>query len=519
MEIPGYEKLQQISVNGPVAVYHGLHTVLRRRTLLKVYTGNNPELLQRFENEARIVAKIQHTDFVTVYDFGRINANTFYIAMEYIDGGNLSEYLRDHQLDTAEKIDICFRIASAIANLHNRNIIHRDLKPENILLTRSGKLKIADFGLSMNSTSNGDSANGALLGTPLFMSPEQVNNKSINKSSDIFALGAIYYWLISGKNPFEAGVIGETFSKIIGYNPPPLNKTIDGIPDWFSELVVKMLSKNESKRPADGKAVCDIFIKNIPDRKIEPPEEKETTGRTRKILPFIIGMAGLIIIIWGLFTFPYWQQTENNRGNTDQTDGMVSINPSDSTQKEPATDDKNQNKTQLPLQTAQTEKFRSKDIAQPDDNIQNTADTYIYVDTYPWCRVFLDYKLLDETPFKDSIKVQPGKHILSLQNPEYASFTDTVFIKSGINNKFKFNLDSLCYQLVLSVQPWGKVFIDNKYIGTTPLKKPIMLTRNNKTLKITNDYYKDHLEKLYWPGKKTIKRNIILRPNSLSSEN
>ncbi len=507
MEISGYEQFETIVSNGPVTVYRAMHTILQRPTLLKVYTGNNPDLIERFENEARIVARINHPDFVTVYDFGRTSENHFFIAMEYVDGGNLTEHLTRHNLNIQEKTELCGQIAACMARLHEYKIIHRDLKPENILVTSSGKLKIADFGLSLNATAQTKTAEGALLGTPLYMSPEQVNNKKLTPASDIFALGVIFYTVMSGSNPFQSKSIGEILSKIISYTPPSLIQQNPNIEVWFSDLVDKMLSKAPGKRPSDGAQVHQFF-KNYSSN-VEIPSEKHKPLKQKFPFRTTMILMGLMLVI---FVFYYFQNT-----NPGQSDKNLT----------------NPDSIQLPVESAQdsvpsvlTEKPKKKSKfnsnqqpakhSNPKPANRPLAATYIYVDSYPWCRVYLDYKLLDETPFKDSIQVSPGKHILSLQNPAFASYSDTVFIKAGVNNTFKFNLDSLCYRLVLSVQPWGKVYIDNQYIGTTPLQKPILLTRKNKILTIKNDYFITYSDSLNWPGKQEITLNVKLRPKETS---
>ncbi len=498
--IANYNIIETISENGPVSVYKAVHTVLNRKTLLKVHHSDDKKLIKRFESEARIVAELNHPSIVAIYDYGRASDKDFYISMEFIAGGNLNDYLEEHALSLDEKLNLCLSIARCIAVIHKHGYIHRDLKPQNLLVDTDGSVKLTDFGISFHESLKRTTPDGRLLGTPLFMSPEQINNLPVTKQSDLYSLGVIFYQVLSGQNPFDAPNFGEIFSKILTYKPRALNSLNSKIPDGFSELTDKLLSKEVEKRPAKIDEVLVVLKEGL---NIQEKDDSEINVKKTKsnLFYFLIPAAILLIFI------AYFVQKDAQPKSPSLPPDTVNtaINKKDNN----VTSGNNiiKGDTEISLNKDhlnQPKKKLDREIIAP------KKETKLFVNTYPWCRIYLDYQLIDTTPLKDSIVIKPGKYLLSLQNSAYPSWNDSIEITANRTNIFNYNLDSIFYKLELTVQPWGKVFIDGNYYGTTPLDKPIMLSKKNKTILIENQYYKSYTDTLFWTGKPLISKNIIL---------
>jgi len=502
-KIAGYTLLEKISENGPISVYKAEHQLLKRLTLLKVYRGADKKLIERFKEEARTVADINSENIVAIYDFGHFGNDIFFISMEYVDGGNLRDLL-ENKPEVTDLLTLFAHLAFALSILHQKEYVHRDLKPENILVTLDGEIKITDFGISFSEALDRVTPQGALLGTPLYMSPEQINNEKVTTQSDLFALGIIYHELCSGIHPFRAETYGEIFSNILSVQPAKLSQINSKIPLWFSDLVDKLLQKSPSKRAKSVAEVLQIFNENL---SISFPEKSANIDKSFKWRFYTIP-ASLILIL--LIFYGLDNNDLNNKALVDSTLFQQKVDSISAGLQSPF----NSRGTDNSLKDISDNQNALQEIKVK--NIPVSQTTGFFINTFPWCRVYLDYKLLDTTPFKDTLEVRPGKYILSLQNPSYPSWIDTIIIEKGKTNLFSYNLDSLYYIIDLTVYPWGKVYIDDNFIGITPLNKTIFVSRKNKTLRIENEYYQTYQDTLTWHNG-IISKNIIL--NELNVQN
>jgi serine/threonine protein kinase len=204
-----FRLIRKLGEGGMGQVYLAEQISLRRRVAVKLLRSDlagQEVSLKRFRAEAKIVAQLNHPNIVQVYAFGE-SEGVHYMAMEYVDGRNLRDYLRRHgPAPVALVLHIVQQVALALQRASELGLVHRDIKPENILLTRRGEVKVADFGLSR--MIQGEEAQrltqtGTTLGTPLYMSPEQVEGRPLDCRSDIYSLGVTCYHLLAGRPPFE----------------------------------------------------------------------------------------------------------------------------------------------------------------------------------------------------------------------------------------------------------------------------------------------------------------------------
>ncbi|HGY55864.1 MAG TPA: serine/threonine protein kinase [Caldithrix abyssi] len=509
--IANYEIIKTIAESGPSAVYVARHKKLGRKTLLKVYSGADKALIERFEREARIVADLNSDAIVAIYDFGEDDGR-FFISMEYIDGWNLQDYLSDHKPDVAEVIDFSYQISYCLTVLHQKGYIHRDLKPENILVDRQKRIKLTDFGLTLHQSLNRITSDGDLLGTPLYMSPEQINNRPLTPASDVFSMGIIFYQMASGTNPFEAGQVGEVFSKILTYTPPHLSDIQPSLPQWYAELVMRLLEKEAGKRPPTA---AEVFLrikeKSLAHQNNDLPAVLRDEEKPRiKTWGIYVALFTAILTLGYFYGFEYIKDSFwLSRDSIQQapkfavTDSQKILQPDTLP---PANETISRPDNEIGMATNQT----SSDSNPATGQLPEEDKTTFFVKTYPWCNIFLDYRLVGTTPMAKPIHIKPGKYILGLQNPNYPSYTDTIRIEAFKANSFAYNLDSLLLRVDLQVLPWGNVYIDDKYIGTTPLQKPLYLAPGKYIIRVTNDFYPTWVDTIVYLKNSSNRKRIVL---------
>jgi serine/threonine protein kinase len=225
-------------------------TVALKTMRMDVHGLESADLMRRFKNEARAAGLLNHPNIVTIYDAGE-HDGVFYIAMEYLEGTTLQELLAERRvLEAAEAVKLSREIARGLDYAHAHGVVHRDVKPANIMITRSGAVKIMDFGIAKSSGNM--TGTGQVLGTPNYMSPEQVKGKSLDGRSDLFSLGVILYEMLTGEKPFHGQNVTTIIYKIVNENPIPPRELDATVPASLSALVLKALAKSPDERYQTG---------------------------------------------------------------------------------------------------------------------------------------------------------------------------------------------------------------------------------------------------------------------------
>jgi serine/threonine-protein kinase len=244
-----YQLREQIGEGGMAFVYRAVDEVTGREVALKTLSVDfvdDYETRSRFFLEARLAGRLSHPNIVTIYELGEDNGD-FFIAMEYLRGENLKSRISRGKLPFEDTRRILTEIAGGLAHAHHHGIIHRDIKPSNIFLCGSGRVKILDFGLAHVNSSN-LTKTGQVLGTPHYMSPEQVLGSRIDHRSDIFSLGSICYELLTGHKAFAGRFLEKVLVKIV-YEEPQLMACYEpSIQDEHARFVRKTLAKNPGDR-------------------------------------------------------------------------------------------------------------------------------------------------------------------------------------------------------------------------------------------------------------------------------
>ena len=256
-----YEISHPIGAGGMGEVHRARHLKLGRDVAIKVLPGDlagDAGRLARLEREARTASALNHPNIVTIHDIGEHGGIT-YIAMELVEGRTLREIIGDGPVPIDRAIGLATQIANALAKAHAAGIIHRDIKPANVMVTSDGLAKVLDFGLAkplttrdgraiVASTLTGDTQEGMLIGTPHYMSPEQLSGDPVDHRSDQFAFGVLLYEMIGGKSPFDGPSLQAIISAIIANAPPALRKLRPDVPSDLERIVYRCLEKDPARR-------------------------------------------------------------------------------------------------------------------------------------------------------------------------------------------------------------------------------------------------------------------------------
>ncbi len=231
-------------------VYKAEDTQLRRTVALKFLsrdTLGEDEFKARLIREAQAAAALDHPNICAVHGIHEEEGETF-IAMAYIDGPSLAEKIKERPLPLDEALSIAAQIAEGLNEAHEQGVVHRDIKPQNILLTSKGQVKILDFGLALLTGFSKLTKSGTTLGTPAYMSPEQLEGKNVDRRADVWALGCVLYEMLTQKTPFEADYEQAIGYGILNEDPEPVTAQRAGLSPEIDRLLSKALAKDRDER-------------------------------------------------------------------------------------------------------------------------------------------------------------------------------------------------------------------------------------------------------------------------------
>ena len=246
-----YRVVDFLGAGGMGEVYRAEHSKIGRVAAVKVLTqaiGGSRSFVERFFNEARIQASLQHPHIATLYDFLEVGGQPC-IIMEYVDGQSLCERIGAYgALPLSETVFIFRAVVEAIGYIHQHGIIHRDIKSNNIKISSAGQVKLLDFGIAKGQMSPGLTEAGSIIGTLLYLSPEHLKGGTSDARGDIWALGVLLYEMVTGRMPFESETLGDLCEKIDkgAYTPPV--QLHSGVPREVTNIIARCLKKNPAER-------------------------------------------------------------------------------------------------------------------------------------------------------------------------------------------------------------------------------------------------------------------------------
>jgi WD40 repeat protein/serine/threonine protein kinase len=331
-DLPGYDLLSVLGRGGMGMVYKARQVKVNRLVALKMVLAGKlatPEERLRFLIEGEILGRLQHPHIVQIYEVGTYEGQPFF-ALEYVEGGNLAEQIKKGPLTPRQAAELTETLARAMHYAHSNGIVHRDLKPANILLawnptpeahaasppTQVGGPalhemvpKITDFGLAKQTAARvGMTSSGVILGTPAYMAPEQVGAQEVTPATDVYALGAILYEMLTGRPPFVAPVCMDILLQVVTAEPPTVSSLRQGLPQDLVTICHKSLAKIPSQRYTTAEALAQDLRRFLEDRPIHarPVGQIERGWRWCRRNPVLATLAGLVVATFLLGTVVAW---------------------------------------------------------------------------------------------------------------------------------------------------------------------------------------------------------------------
>jgi WD40 repeat protein len=327
--LQGYRVVGELGRGGMGVVYQAHQEGLNRLVALKMILSGacaGPEELARFRREAEAVARLQHPNIVQIHEVGAHDGLPFF-SLEFCSGGSLGDKLNGTPLLVSEAAALAEKLARAMHAAHEKGIVHRDLKPANVLLAADGTPKITDFGLARKLDEAGQTATGAVLGTPSYMAPEQAGGRSreIGPATDVYALGAVLYECLTGRPPFKAATSAETLLQVLGDEPVPPRQLQPKVPRDLETICLKCLQKESGRRYATALDLAEDLRRfragePITARPVGTPERLLKWVRRRPALASVtvVGAAAALVlmavILWSNAHLQTARQLAENRG-------------------------------------------------------------------------------------------------------------------------------------------------------------------------------------------------------------
>ncbi|MBZ0187093.1 MAG: serine/threonine protein kinase, partial [Candidatus Obscuribacterales bacterium] len=316
---PRYMPLEKISSGGMGLVYKAYDETLGKTVAIKmnILDSAEPEMVLRFQQEARAVSRLNHPNIIGVMDFGLLGDNQPYLVMEFAEGESLQQKLKGKgRFEAHEVIEILCQICDGMTHAHERGVIHRDLKPGNLMLEEDSEgrlhVRILDFGIARierNQEEKGFSTrSGALIGSPLYMSPEQIRCLEIDQRSDVYSLGCIAYEMLSGRPPFEETSYVLTFKAHLekASQPLPEDGPEDLLAGALNQVVLKCLSKSKEQRYESMLGLKEALLAcKAQSIAAEPVDQNQASlksgGSNRKLILVFSAVALVAFVCFSIF--------------------------------------------------------------------------------------------------------------------------------------------------------------------------------------------------------------------------
>jgi len=302
-----YQLVDEIGQGAMGVVYRAHDPQINRQIALKLLRQDrvtSEDLVQRFLKEAQAMGGLSHPNIATVYDTGR-DHGTIFIAMEILQGKSLRDHMRKKELHHNEIVHIGVQVAEALDFAHRNGIVHRDIKPSNIIIDPDGNAKITDFGIAHieDPTITQQTIPGEILGTPLYMSPEQVKSNPVDGRSDLYSLGILLYEMATGTSPFKGDNFASIFQAILQDTPPAPELNDSPMSRNLSTLIMKSLSKDPDQRFQTGLEMAQRLKACLQRRQSDTMRGERRPEKRKHIVPMVLAAMILIVAAAGLAYF------------------------------------------------------------------------------------------------------------------------------------------------------------------------------------------------------------------------
>jgi serine/threonine-protein kinase len=497
-----YEIVGELGRGSMGVVYKAIDPLIERTVAIKTISLDLPKdelatFEERFYREAKSAGKLNHPNIVTIYDVGESD-NIAYIAMEFLEGQSLRELLDSGEVLPLERIgEIAVQIAEGLAYAQENDVVHRDIKPANILITKSGVAKIMDFGIA-HMPSGSRTMAGMMMGSPKYMSPEQIVGKPVDGRSDIFSLGAVLYEMLTGTSPVEGDNISTIMYRVLNEMPAPPHTLNSSIPEAFDWIVAKALAKH----PDDRYQTAREFANDIQRHKnlLKPGgyvnahgtlERRKTprinVGDTTMFLQRMAGgdptiaitphasgalptrelevpparhmkrflYAGIVLLVAAFSAILFLGKSDpqsvmppvqkikqkkitvvvNEKPKQEGSAASTQILMPAKPASEPAQKPVRKAVSSVPSKTATVKKTET--ASQTDIAREKNKTSVLVFAVFPWGEIYVDDEMVGIAPPLRELKVTPGKHSIEIRNEDAKPYTLTLHVASGASMKIK----------------------------------------------------------------------------------
>jgi serine/threonine-protein kinase len=321
-----YEIVKELGRGSMGVVYQARDPHIDRLIAVKVMRRDrmeNESFVKRFMKEAKVIGRLSHPRVVTIFDVGE-EGGEIYIAMEYLEGIPFSDVIKQRRLEPAEIAEFGIQVAETLEYAHRKGVVHRDIKPSNIIIEPGGGIKITDFGIARieDSSATLQTQAGEIMGTPAYMSPEQVLGNPVDGRSDLFSLGVILYELSAGRRPFggEGKTLATVFNDIIQGSPQDPREATASIPSTLSGIIMKALEKDPAQRFQSGKEMAEALRACLTKPEPVPVGVSPTPAKRKPNFIVPIGVAVLLAAVLGGGFFVYRGWLASPEGPTSQVE-------------------------------------------------------------------------------------------------------------------------------------------------------------------------------------------------------
>ena len=499
-----FEKFQIIDVlkkDEHAAVFLANHIYLSKKIILKVLNTqkiSDHALIERFKREAKILAQLDNPHIIKVLDFGMFK-EYFYISFEYIDGVSLRNLLKQMQLSNEQKNHLMAQLLKGLHYAHQCQIIHRDIKPENIFVDNSLNLKIGDFGLALSAEDNFVTNPYSIVGTPSYMSPEQVRGAKLNAQSDLFSAGVVLYEIFTGKNPFLKDNVSLTINEIMAFDEDLVSKGLENQEQSVKDVIYHLIRKNVKDRYTTAlEALHDLGVSvEQPTLVIKPESVRENKNRLKAVAAIItVAVIAVVFVVLKIFDSqtPVSLPNINLVDSTSQKNQNVQQPTNDLQNDREQIDTANLNKQLIEEQNKtipnaiSTESNENLSTQQP---AKNLGEGWLIVRAEVGTRVIIEGENHPEALSK-FIYLQEGEYNVKLENDVYPSYTEKVKIISKQGTTLKVDFTSKVGFVTFDVRPEAQIYVDgNKKGECPPIQKMVPIKPGLRRILLKNSNYKD----------------------------
>ncbi len=574
-----YQILNTIATGGTAVLYKAIQTSLDRHVVVKrlhSHLISDPSFTKRFELEAKAAASLDHENIVRIIDFGSSHDN-YYIVMEYIDGMSLKEIMSEHgTFDQELALLVAREICIGLDHAHQRGIVHRDIKPANIMVTGDGQVKITDFGLAkLHRSQTQQTVASTLLGTPLYMSPEQAIGENVDGRSDLFSLGTMCYEMITGTQPFLGDNYAVVIQNIINGSIPPPSKLGKSIDREIESIVMKALCKEPSKRFRTAIEMARAIETVLGQEKIasaktklrrlmrgagagdqvSEPVRRKRRGLARRLLPTLVtaaaAAAAIAIFVSNPGSFdrakrrinallapdpaapapehrlaghsdmfgpgdfiavPLGQETDSARAESTLVGSM------DSTLgvRMPA-----DHTIEMPRVPAEDEPIETPAASVPAGEPEPPAVErappapavgYLDIVVEPEATIYIDGDRHSRGTRLGPVELTVGEHEILCERDGYREYSESITIKKNEMSKRRILLQTVTGSVHFDMQPGVMVYVNGTYKGLTPMGRPLVLPSGPCRIELKKAGYTSWSSEVYIPPDEVVWLNIKLTP-------